>query len=86
MTSYGGNLIYTVEFEVPRNEESSGTVFSDVRLEGANMTIVHMFPEQPVQDRPLTVVLDIIEVRTRLGIDGWLGEQDLGLDVVKMWG
>ena len=63
MTSYGGNLIYSVKFTLPRrNRDSAGRVAPDVRLEGANMTIAHISPEQPVPDKELTVVLDMIEV------------------------
>ena len=62
VTSYGGNLIYSVSFRLPASGDAYGTVFPDVKIEGANMSIVHQYPEQPVEGRPLTVVLDMVEV------------------------
>jgi len=40
VTSYGGKLTYTVQFEVPRDTPAQGLVTADVRLEVCVVVVV----------------------------------------------
>ena len=33
VTSYGGKLVYTIRFQIPRGRDSEGVVKADVRIE-----------------------------------------------------
>ncbi len=71
VSSYGGKLKYTVSFELPDDRDTAGLVKPDVRLEGNNMTIVHVSVEQPVAGTPFVAEVDMREVRAAAS-ESWL--------------
>ena len=55
-------LKYTVTFELPDDQDTTGLVKPDVRIEGSNLTIIHVSLEQPVAGTPFDSEVDMREV------------------------
>ena len=55
-------LKYTVTFELPDDQDTLGLVKPDVRIEGSNLTIIHVSLEQPVAGIPFDSEVDMREV------------------------
>ena len=62
ISSYGGKLRYTVYFDLPDDRDTEGLVKPDVRIEGSNLTIIHVSLEQPVAGVPFISEVDMREV------------------------
>ncbi|PVD23436.1 hypothetical protein C0Q70_16705 [Pomacea canaliculata] len=67
ISSYGGDLSYTVLFTLPRDlpEGAVGLVKPDIILMGNNMTIVHTNLQQPVPSTPLDMTISLFEYNFR---------------------
>ncbi|KAI8485487.1 laminin subunit, partial [Branchiostoma belcheri] len=64
VTSYGGSLTYTVEYQVTKTAlmaRMRPTRLPDVLLSGNDMTIMYSHPVIPEPDEPLTVTVDLLE-------------------------
>ncbi|XP_076440495.1 laminin subunit alpha-like [Babylonia areolata] len=65
MYSYGGQLIFTVLFTLPQEQDSEGIIRPDVILVGNNMTVVHYHPQQPQNSVALDMEVALFEYNFR---------------------
>ena len=49
-------------FDLPEDQDTYGLVKPDVRIEGSNLTIIHVSLEQPVAGIPFDSAVDMREV------------------------